>query len=87
MDLYPTAAKAMQIFSSFSGKQRGDPAKAAERIVEAATGTGLAGALTGKALRVPLGADCWGRFEAKVKALQENVELTKEVAGSTDILE
>ena len=85
LEKYTTAKTAMNIFSTFSGKQKGDPVKAAERIVEAADGQGMAGHLKGKVLRLPLGPDCFGRFEAKVKALSADMENAREVAMSTNI--
>lgn len=74
----------MHIFSTFSGKQKGDPSKAAERIVEVVDGRGMAGHLKGQVLRLPLGPDCFGRYEAKVKALAADMEKVREVAASTD---
>ena len=87
LEEYPTANKAMTIFSSFSGKQRGDPMKAAERIVEAVSGQGMAGPLKGQVLRLPLGPDIIGRYEAKVKSLSDDLEKAREAGMSTDIVE
>jgi hypothetical protein len=80
LDKYTTAKTAMKIFSSFSGKQRGDPVKAAERIVETVDGP-----LRGQMLRLVLGPDCLGRYEGKIAALQEDLEKFRAIAVSTDI--
>lgn len=87
LESFSTAAKTMEYFSTFAGKQKGDPAKAAERIVEAVDGQGMAGFLKGKVLRLPLGVDCLGRYEAKVKALAADLEMGREVAASTGVEE
>jgi len=80
LDKYTTAKTAMNIFSSFSGKQKGDPVKAAERIVEA-----IDGPLRGQVLRLVLGPDCLGRYEGKIAALQADLAKFRSVAVSTNI--
>ena len=75
------------VFDHF-GKLRegspGDASKCAARIVEAVSGTGMAGPLKGKVLRLLLGSDCVGRMEAKIKSLSQDLESTREVAISVD---
>lgn len=85
LDQYSTAQFAMKIFETFNGKQRGDPMKAAERIVELVSGQGMAGHLKGTILRLPLGPDCIGKFEAKIQSMSADLEKVKEVGMSTDI--
>ncbi|KAL4807928.1 hypothetical protein BDV18DRAFT_168146 [Aspergillus unguis] len=71
-------------FEAATGKQRGDPAKAVGRVFEAVTGTGEAGHLKGKILRLPLGPDCVERIEAKMGRLQGDLDLARGVAMGTD---
>ncbi|BCS20339.1 putative short chain oxidoreductase/dehydrogenase [Aspergillus puulaauensis] len=72
-------------FEAAQGKQRGDPAKAVRRVFEVVTGTGEAGGLKGKILRLPLGPDCVERIEAKMGRLQSDLDTTREVALGTDL--
>ncbi|RAK73585.1 SDR family oxidoreductase [Aspergillus fijiensis CBS 313.89] len=58
-----------------------DPVKAAQRIVEVVDGTGLGAGKDGL-LRVPLGEDCYRRFQAKIEGLQQNLEQMREIAHS-----
>ncbi|KAK4502067.1 hypothetical protein PRZ48_007878 [Zasmidium cellare] len=81
---YPIVKQVLERFKAVAGTQNGDPAKAAERIVEVVSGQGIAGSLKGKVLRLPLGTDCVGRFEAKIESLKGDLEKTRSVAGSTD---
>ena len=74
----------MEKFEAVEGKQPGDPTKAAGRIVEAVSGTGMAGSVKGKALRMPLGPDCVGRYEQKVKRMGDDLETVRQAAMSTD---
>jgi NAD(P)-dependent dehydrogenase (short-subunit alcohol dehydrogenase family) len=69
-------------FRSADGIQQGDPFKAAQRIVEVVSGTGI-GAGKGNLLRLPLGPDCYQRFQAKIENMQENLAQVKEIAHST----
>lgn len=71
-------------FSTMSGQQSGDPAKAAARIVEVVSGQGLAGHLKGQVLRLPLGEDCVERFEVKIKTMEQDLEKVREIAKSTN---
>ncbi|KAL4882726.1 hypothetical protein BJY04DRAFT_39050 [Aspergillus karnatakaensis] len=73
-------------FEAAQGKQRGDPAKAVRKIFEVITGTGEAGHLKGKVLRLPLGADAVERIETKTKRVLADVEAARAVALSTDIV-
>ncbi|KAJ5591985.1 uncharacterized protein N7459_002354 [Penicillium hispanicum] len=72
----------LQFFKTEDGTQEGDPLKAGQRILDIVTNTGL-GAGKGKLLRVPLGPDCYRRFETKIESLQENLAQMKEIAHST----
>ncbi|KAJ5675215.1 short-chain dehydrogenase/reductase SDR [Penicillium maclennaniae] len=60
----------------------GDPMKAAQRIFEVVTGTGM-GAGKEDYLRLMLGPDCHARFQKKTHALQENLDQMKEISHST----
>ncbi|KAL4986540.1 hypothetical protein BDW68DRAFT_178661 [Aspergillus falconensis] len=71
-------------FEAAQGKQRGDPGKAVKRVFEVVTGTGEAGALKGKILRLPLGPDCVERIEGKMARLQSDLDAARAVAMGTD---
>ncbi|KAL3477314.1 hypothetical protein BJX99DRAFT_226374 [Aspergillus californicus] len=73
------------LFEAAAGKQKGDPAKGVKRIFEVVTGTGEAGSLKGKILRLPLGPDCVSRIEGKMAMLQADWDATREVAMGTDL--
>ncbi|KAJ5157690.1 short-chain dehydrogenase/reductase SDR [Penicillium canariense] len=73
----------LNLFRTHGGKQRGDPLKAAQRVLEVVTSTGL-GASMENLLRLPLGPDCYQRFQAKADAVQENLAQAKEIAHSTN---
>lgn len=75
----------LEKFQAAEGKQPGDPEKAVDRMIEVVTGRGEAGFMRGRALRLVLGADAYGRIVSKNKKLQEDMELGKEVAFGTDI--
>lgn len=72
----------LQAFRSRNGSQEGDPMKAAQRIFEVVTGTGM-GAGKEDYLRLMLGPDCHARFRKKTDALQENLDQMKEISHST----
>lgn len=72
----------LQAFKSKDGKQQGDPAKAAQRILDVVTNTGMAAGKEGL-LRVPLGKDCYERFRVKCESMQENLLQMKDIAHST----
>lgn len=67
------------------GKQKGDPVKGAERIVEAIVGKGVAGKVREQTLRMPLGPDCVARYEAKMASMKKDLDTVRDVAMSTDI--
>ncbi|GKZ35629.1 hypothetical protein AbraIFM66950_006329 [Aspergillus brasiliensis] len=77
---------ALKLIKAKHGKQEGDPDKAAQRILEVVTGTGMAEGredLKGF-LRVPLGPDCWKRFSGKIEGVKANLEIMKDIAHSTN---
>jgi hypothetical protein len=62
----------------------GDPAKAAQRILEAVTGTGMATSQEVRGcLRVPLGSDCMKLTREKWMAFANNLNTMEEIAAST----
>ncbi|KAJ5404426.1 hypothetical protein N7509_004297 [Penicillium cosmopolitanum] len=73
----------VRAFRSSNGSQQGDPVKAATRILEVVSGTGM-GVGKENLLRLPLGPDCYSCFLAKCESLQENLEQMKEIACSTN---
>jgi NAD(P)-dependent dehydrogenase (short-subunit alcohol dehydrogenase family) len=85
-DDYKTGAvgKTLAVFDKSHGKQAGDPAKAAKRVVEFVAGEGMGGKLKGKVLRMLLGPDCFQTLDGKTKKFREDVLLSEEVAKSTD---
>lgn len=72
----------LQAFKSKDGTQEGDPSKAALRIYEVVTGTGMGDGKQGLQ-RLMLGPDCYARFQAKANSLLENLDQMKEIAHST----
>ncbi|KAJ5183168.1 short-chain dehydrogenase/reductase SDR [Penicillium capsulatum] len=72
----------LQAFRSNTRSQPGDAVKCAQRILEVVEGTGM-GAGKGDLLRLPLGSDCYKRFQTKIDTMQENLLQTKEIAHST----
>ncbi|KAJ9650464.1 hypothetical protein H2198_010240 [Neophaeococcomyces mojaviensis] len=68
----------LQRFGTMDGKQKGDPNKAAERIVENVQ-KGLKKEDLGKVenLRLLLGQDCYERVTEKLEKLKQNVESSK----------
>lgn len=87
LEHYDNTKKVFEHFQEIDGKQRGDASKAATRIVETVAGTGMAGNLKGKVLRLPLGPDCVERYESKVKSMSDDLEAARKVAMSTDVSE
>ena len=81
---YTAVKTVMDHFSDWGQGPPGDAAKCASRVVEAVSGTGMAGTLKGKVLRLPLGSDCVERMEAKIKSLSEDLEAAREVAISVN---
>lgn len=75
----------LQSLMSVQGKEADDPAKAAERIVEAVDGTGP---FEGKEyFRIPLGSDVVEMIKGRVKELSGAVEMFGDVAKSVDFKE
>ncbi|KAH8800463.1 putative short chain oxidoreductase/dehydrogenase [Xylogone sp. PMI_703] len=70
-------------FYSLHGKQAGDPEKAAERIFDVVTGTGLGAGKTGL-LRLPLGPDALQRATNKADSLKKNLDDMRDIALSTN---
>lgn len=67
------------------GTQMLDPERAAKRIVEAVVGNGEGWPENRAAyLRWPLGSECIGRIQGKVKMLQENAEAMGRIWSSVD---
>ena len=68
-------------------RQVGDPRRAAHRMYDVVTGTGLVEGLRikGGCPRILLGRDSGERFLEKVQALQENAESTKTIWSATDL--
>ncbi|KAK2798832.1 hypothetical protein FQN50_008693 [Emmonsiellopsis sp. PD_5] len=64
-------------------RPRGDPVKAAARIIDVINGTGVGEGKT-DLLRLPLGPDCMQRARTKVESLRTNLDAMEEIALSTD---
>ncbi|KKK13239.1 hypothetical protein ARAM_000574 [Aspergillus rambellii] len=71
-------------FDSMQGHQKGDPLKAVKGLMEVITGEGQAGGLKGKILRLPLGPDCVQRLEGKLKSVSQDLEMSRDLAMSTN---
>ncbi|PKY00154.1 NAD(P)-binding protein, partial [Aspergillus campestris IBT 28561] len=71
-------------FDPARGLPKGDPVKGVARVFGAVTGEGVAGDLKGRILRLPLGPDCVGRIEGKLKSVSGDLEAAREVAMGTD---
>ncbi|TFY70245.1 hypothetical protein EVG20_g2751 [Dentipellis fragilis] len=63
----------------------GEVPKAAQRMYEAATGTGMAEGLHPKWMRVLLGVDCGEKYRGVVEKLQGNIDAMEPIWRSTDI--
>jgi len=74
----------LKTFHAANGKQPGDPVKAADRIIEVISGTGMGAGKT-HLLRLPLGPDCMNRARAKVESLSKNLDEMEAIALSTDL--
>jgi hypothetical protein len=72
----------LQAFKSNNRNQAGDAVKCAQRILEVVDSTGM-GVGKENLLRLPLGPDCYKRFQTKIDTLQENLLQTREIAHST----
>ncbi|KAJ7121352.1 NAD-P-binding protein [Mycena crocata] len=88
---YPDIAKAPSQYAAnhIASKQVGDLSKAAARLFEVVSGTGLAKNFVEgnrrEFVRVLLGPDCGKRIRAKIQLLAENVEVTEGIWSSTDM--
>ncbi|KAJ5081207.1 short-chain dehydrogenase/reductase SDR [Penicillium angulare] len=69
-------------FGSQESNQPGDPFKTAQRIVEVVTGTGM-GVGKESLFRLPLGSDCYRRFQTKIDGMQQNLKDAEEISHST----
>lgn len=72
---------------TLNGNQPGDPVKGGKRIVEVATdaaGDILAKKGKGGVLRILLGSDCLEIAKQKLKTIGEQLDITEEIAKSTD---
>lgn len=72
----------LQAFKAHDGVQQGDPARAALRILEMVSGTGM-GAGKEDLQRLILGPDCFARFQSKANSLLENLDRMKDISHST----
>ena len=81
-----TAAEyVVKMLRGSQGKQAQDPECTAHRIVESINGEGEGWPEDrGKYLRLPLGKECLGRVEARIKMLQENLDVVRMVASTVD---
>jgi hypothetical protein len=74
----------VKMTQDMAGMRLGDPAKAAQRIVEVVTGTGMAESEEVQGcLRVPLGSDCMKVAREKWTAFGKNLDAMEEIAAST----
>lgn len=73
------------ILGSMHGMQSGTREKGVQRIFEVVMGTDMGEGMEWD-LRVPLGLDCFGMFEAKAKSLRATLEKMKNIALSTDFV-
>ncbi|KAJ5531713.1 hypothetical protein N7527_005106 [Penicillium freii] len=72
----------LQAFKSNTGAQPGDAVKCAKRVLEVVDDTGM-GAGKGDLFRLPLGSDCYARFQTKIEKLKDNLLQAKDIAHST----
>lgn len=87
---YPDLSKVTTRYAArhIDSKQVGDLSKAAARLFEVVSGTGVAkGFVEGRRdfVRVLLGPDCGTRIRAKLQLFSENVEATQPIWSSTDM--
>jgi hypothetical protein len=80
----------LKYMDNLNGKQKGDPEKAAARIFEVVTGTGMAERMEMRLgekgnLRLPLGKDCLDRFETKLGVLRDNFDEIREISLSNNL--
>ena|SRR2546423_1789743 len=78
------ADKVLKLTQEMANMRLGDPAKAAQRILEVVTGTGMATEEEVKqCLRVPLGSDCMKLAREKWTSFGKNLDAMEEIAAST----
>jgi hypothetical protein len=78
------ADKMVRMTEDMANMRLGDPAKAAQRILEVVTGTGMATSQEVKGcLRVLLGSDCLKVAREKWIAFGKNLDAMGEIAAST----
>jgi NAD(P)-dependent dehydrogenase (short-subunit alcohol dehydrogenase family) len=75
---------AMELFNGFAGRQPGDPAKAAQRVLDVIQLQGM-GQGKEKLLRLPLGIDCFPRMLGKIENMKVELEQMRVIALSTAI--
>jgi len=75
------------IDNRLANRSVGDPSKAAERMYEVVTGTGLAQGLVDRKewVRVPLGPDAGNRMKSKLATLSASVDAFEPIWTSTDM--
>ncbi|CRL24555.1 Short-chain dehydrogenase/reductase SDR [Penicillium camemberti] len=71
----------LQVFKSNKAAP-GDAVKCAQRVLEVIDDTGM-GAGKGDLFRLPLGSDCYARFQTKIDKMQDNLLQAKDIAHST----
>ena len=79
-DAYPGLREMVAAHLELQGNQPGDPARGAAQVIERVVTD------TGAPLRQLLGSDAHAYASAKVAALQENLDLTRESAPLTDFV-
>jgi hypothetical protein len=78
------ADKMLQMTKAMASARLGDPAKAAQRILEVVTGTGMGdGEEVKGCLRIVLGNDCMKVARGKWREFGRNLDVMEEIAGST----
>jgi hypothetical protein len=74
----------LQMTKAMAGARLGDPAKAAQRILEVVTGTGMGdGEEVKGCLRIALGSGCMKVAKGKWREFGRNLDVMEEIAGST----
>jgi NAD(P)-dependent dehydrogenase (short-subunit alcohol dehydrogenase family) len=69
--------------AGLDGSQPGDPTKAAERVFEFVTGTGMGKGMEDE-LRLVLGSDCLGMLNTRIEQYSHTAKAMKTIAPSTD---
>lgn len=83
------ASAVVKRMQGYAGKQPGDPQKAAQRLYEVVSGTGMGEnlkgkGLDGKVLRVTMGSDSLGRLKTAIELRQETLKDVADLAKSCD---